>query len=55
MYLARDERDQTVHPEAHQTPVPRHLADAMNSVQDRVASMPPIVLGKDIAEELGRP
>lgn len=27
--------------------------DAMNSVQERVASMPPIVLGKDIAEELG--
>jgi lipoprotein-releasing system permease protein len=27
--------------------------DDLNSVQDRVASMPPIVLGKDIAEELG--
>ncbi len=27
--------------------------DAMNSVQERVASMPPIVLGKDIAEDLG--
>jgi lipoprotein-releasing system permease protein len=27
--------------------------DAMNSVHDRVASMPPIVLGKDIAEDLG--
>ncbi len=27
--------------------------DDMNSVQERVASMPPIVLGKDIAEELG--
>jgi lipoprotein-releasing system permease protein len=27
--------------------------DAMHSVQERVASMPPIVLGKDIAEELG--
>jgi lipoprotein-releasing system permease protein len=27
--------------------------DALNSVQARVASMPPIVLGKDIAEELG--
>jgi lipoprotein-releasing system permease protein len=27
--------------------------DALNSVQERVASMPPIVLGKDIAEELG--
>ena len=28
-------------------------ADSMTSVQDRVASMPPIVLGKDIAEDLG--
>src|SRR6202521_5182593 len=28
-------------------------AQAMNAVQARVASMPPIVLGKDIAEELG--
>ena len=27
--------------------------DDLNSVQERVASMPPIVLGKDIAEELG--
>src|SRR5438876_3855320 len=27
--------------------------DAMSSVQERVASMPPIVLGKDIAEDLG--
>jgi lipoprotein-releasing system permease protein len=27
--------------------------DGLNSVQERVASMPPIVLGKDIAEELG--
>ncbi len=27
--------------------------DDLNSVQDRVASMPPIVLGKEIAEELG--
>src|SRR5262249_25968087 len=27
--------------------------DAMNSVQGRVAAMPPIVLGKDIAEDLG--
>jgi lipoprotein-releasing system permease protein len=27
--------------------------DAMRSVQERVASMPPIVLGKDIAEDLG--
>ena len=27
--------------------------DDLNSVQDRVASMPPIVLGKDVAEELG--
>jgi lipoprotein-releasing system permease protein len=27
--------------------------DAMNSVRERVASMPPIVLGKDIAEDLG--
>ena len=27
--------------------------DDLSSVQDRVASMPPIVLGKDIAEELG--
>jgi lipoprotein-releasing system permease protein len=27
--------------------------DALNSVHARVASMPPIVLGKDIAEELG--
>ncbi len=27
--------------------------DALNSVEERVASMPPIVLGKDIAEELG--
>ncbi len=27
--------------------------DVMNSVQERVASMPPIVLGKDIAEDLG--
>ena len=35
----------------------RHSAaespDDLNSVQERVASMPPIVLGKDIAEELG--
>jgi lipoprotein-releasing system permease protein len=28
-------------------------ADAMNSVKRRVASMPPIVLGKDMAEDLG--
>ncbi len=27
--------------------------DDLNSVQERVAAMPPIVLGKDIAEELG--
>ncbi len=27
--------------------------DTMNAVQERVASMPPIVLGKDIAEDLG--
>jgi lipoprotein-releasing system permease protein len=27
--------------------------DDLNSVQERIASMPPIVLGKDIAEELG--
>jgi lipoprotein-releasing system permease protein len=27
--------------------------DDLNSVQERVASMPPIVLGKDIAEDLG--
>jgi len=28
-------------------------ADAMNSVRERVASMPPIVLGKEMAEDLG--
>jgi len=28
-------------------------ADSMRSVQERAASMPPIVLGKDIAEDLG--
>jgi lipoprotein-releasing system permease protein len=28
-------------------------ADDLNSVRERVAAMPPIVLGKDIAEELG--
>jgi len=32
---------------------PEESPDALNSVQQRVASMPPIVLGKDIAEELG--
>jgi lipoprotein-releasing system permease protein len=35
--------------------VPRspESADAMNSVRERVASMPPIVLGKEMAEDLG--
>ena len=31
----------------------RRSPDDLNSVQERVASMPPIVLGKDIAEDLG--
>src|SRR6266446_6640030 len=34
-------------------PTSAQAPDAMNSVQERVASMPPIVLGKDIAEDLG--
>jgi lipoprotein-releasing system permease protein len=33
-------------------PVPKS-SDDLNSVQERVAAMPPIVLGKDIAEDLG--
>ena len=31
----------------------RNLPTISNSVQERVASMPPIVLGKDMAEDLG--
>jgi lipoprotein-releasing system permease protein len=36
-----------------QAPNSEKSPDDLNSVQERVASMPPIVLGKDIAEELG--
>ena len=46
---------------AGQRPAPHGLRirqpqspDDLNSVQERVAAMPPIVLGKDIAEDLGR-
>jgi lipoprotein-releasing system permease protein len=35
------------------TPNSEKSPDDMNAVHERVASMPPIVLGKDIAEELG--
>ena len=38
---------------AASTPGSPESADTMNAVQERVASMPPIVLGKDIAEDLG--
>jgi lipoprotein-releasing system permease protein len=34
-------------------PDPEKSPDDLNSVHERVASMPPIVLGKDIAEDLG--
>jgi lipoprotein-releasing system permease protein len=38
---------------AASAPGPPESADTMNAVQERVAAMPPIVLGKDIAEDLG--
>jgi lipoprotein-releasing system permease protein len=41
------------HNAATPTPSPQESPDSMNSVRERVAEMPPIVLGKDIAEELG--
>jgi len=34
-------------------PDPEKSPDDLNSVHERIASMPPIVLGKDIAEDLG--
>jgi lipoprotein-releasing system permease protein len=38
---------------SNRLPAPAGSADALSSVGERVASMPPIVLGKDIAEDLG--
>jgi lipoprotein-releasing system permease protein len=35
------------------TPTARESPDALEQVQDRVAAMPPIILGKDMAENLG--
>ncbi len=36
-----------------QAPSTEELPDALGSVQGRVAAMPPIILGKDMADELG--
>jgi lipoprotein-releasing system permease protein len=46
-------RSETRPPTAASAPSTAESPDALNSVQERVASMPPIVLGKDIAEDLG--
>jgi lipoprotein-releasing system permease protein len=35
------------------TPAPTQSPDSLESVQQRVAAMPPIILGKDMADELG--
>src|SRR6266436_2773548 len=40
-------------PTGAQAPNSEKSPDDLNSVQERIASMPPIVLGKDIAEDLG--
>jgi len=50
---ALDEGTGAVQIPGNDAPSKEESPDALNSVQERVASMPPIVLGKDIAEELG--
>ncbi len=40
-------------PRPHTTPAPSESPDDLAGVQQRVAAMPPIILGKDMAEEIG--
>ena len=37
----------------NETPIPAESSDSLSVVQQRVAAMPPIILGKDMADDLG--